>query len=135
MEKLYTSKTFLKMAVGGCVPLILPPGHKLQKPLKEFGIFYSLDTRAGAKGARGPAPPQSTCLTPPINKLLLLKTAAFVLNFKLWPPLISVWPHLSRLLWRRLCLAPIILFFFTKRQSQKGGPWHNAPLNTLLSLR
>ena len=25
-------------------------------------------------------------LASPINKLLLLKTAAFVLNFKLWPP-------------------------------------------------
>ena len=32
-------------------------------------------------------------------------------------------------------LAPSILFFFTKRQSQKRGPRHNAPLNTLLSLR
>ena len=28
--------------------------------------------------------------------------------------------------------APLILFFFTKRQSQKGEPWHNAPLNALL---
>ena len=35
-------------------------------------------------------------------------------------------------------LAPLILFFFTKRQSQKvggGGAWYNATLNTLLSLR
>ena len=24
-------------------------------------------------------------------------------------------------------LAPLILFFFTKRRSQKGGPWHNNP--------
>ena len=24
-------------------------------------------------------------------------------------------------------LAPLILFFFTERQSQKGGPWHNMP--------
>ena len=33
-------------------------------------------------------------------------------------------------------LAPLVLFFFTKSQSQKGGPWHNAPppLNTLLCV-
>ena len=32
-------------------------------------------------------------------------------------------------------LAPLTLFFFTKRRSQKGGPWLNAsPLNTLLDL-
>ena len=51
MEKLYrpTSKTFLKM-VGGriCIPLILPPGfapgHKLQKPSQQPGIFQSLGT-------------------------------------------------------------------------------------------
>ena len=24
-------------------------------------------------------------------------------------------------------LAPLVLFFFTKMQSQKGGPWYNAP--------
>ena len=31
-------------------------------------------------------------------------------------------------------LGTIILFFFTKRQSQKRGTWHNAPpLNTLLT--
>ena len=30
-------------------------------------------------------------------------------------------------------LAPLILFVFIKKQSQKGGPLHNAPtLNTLL---
>ena len=39
----------------------------------------------------GPAPrrclaAQSTCLDPPINKLSISKTAAFVLNFKFWPP-------------------------------------------------
>ena len=35
-------------------------------------------------------------------------------------------------------LAPLVLCFFTKRHSQKeggGGAWHNAPLNTFLSLR
>ena len=35
-------------------------------------------------------------------------------------------------------LAPLILFFFTKTQTQKGGggAWPNVPpLNTLLSLR
>ena len=48
MEKLYTSKIFLKMAGGGCILLILSPrsapGHKLQKPPKESGIFLSLGT-------------------------------------------------------------------------------------------
>ena len=44
MEKLYTSKTFLKWLVGECMPLILAPGHKLQKPSKESGIFQSLGT-------------------------------------------------------------------------------------------
>ena len=40
MEKLYTSKTFLKMAGGrGSAS-----DHKLQKPSKESGIFYSLGT-------------------------------------------------------------------------------------------
>ena len=30
-------------------------------------------------------------------------------------------------------LAPLVLFFFTKRPSQNGGLWHNAPpLNTIL---
>ena len=23
--------------------------------------------------------------------------------------------------------APLALFFFTRRQGQKGGPWHNVP--------
>ena len=44
MEKLYTSKTFLKMAGERMHTLILPPGHKLQKPLKESGIYQSLGT-------------------------------------------------------------------------------------------
>ena len=63
MEKLYTSKTCLKMAVGGWISLILPPGsasgRKLRKLSKESGLFHNL--------------------------------------------------------------APLILFFFTERQSQRGG--------------
>ena len=35
---------------------------------------------------RGGLAPPIDMLSPPINKLSLLKTAAFVLNFKLWPP-------------------------------------------------
>ena len=31
-------------------------------------------------------------------------------------------------------LAPSVLFLFTKRQSQKRRPCHNAPLNTLLPI-
>ena len=43
MEKLYASKTFLKMVGGRIhVPLILPPesapGHKLQKPSRVWYI-------------------------------------------------------------------------------------------------
>ena len=47
MEKLHTSKTFLKMA-GGRMHTPYPPppgsapGHKLQKSSKETGIFQSL---------------------------------------------------------------------------------------------
>ena len=48
--------------------------------------------RAGAKrGPGGPSPPM-VMLYPPIKRLSFLKTAAFVLNFKFWPPLINTWP-------------------------------------------
>ena len=47
MEKLYTSKALLKMANGWMhsphpIPLYPPLSHKLQKLLKESGIFQSL---------------------------------------------------------------------------------------------
>ena len=49
MEKLYTSKTFLKMTGGRMytphpTPFGSAPGHKLQKPSKESGMFQSLGT-------------------------------------------------------------------------------------------
>ena len=49
MIKLYTSKTFLKMAGGRMhtphpTPRGSAPGHKLQKPSKESGMFQSLGT-------------------------------------------------------------------------------------------
>ena len=48
MEKLYTSKTFLKMANGWMHTLRLPPGsapgHKLQKPSKSLTYFSHLLT-------------------------------------------------------------------------------------------
>ena len=44
MEKLHTSKTFSKRLGGECMPLILVPGHKLQKPSKESDLFQSLGT-------------------------------------------------------------------------------------------
>ena len=48
MEKLYASKTILKMAGGRMhTPHPTPgsiPGHKLRKPSKESGIFQSLGT-------------------------------------------------------------------------------------------
>ena len=48
-------------------------------------------TSSTVKRKSGPAPrggqaPPIHMLGPPINKLTLLKTAAFALNFKLWPP-------------------------------------------------
>ena len=46
--------------------------------------------------------PQLTCLAPPINKLTFLKTAAFVLNFKLWHHPDNCLAPLSRLPWCRL---------------------------------
>ena len=57
--------------------------------LKQLFFFSSSSTRAGAKGGLAP---QSTRLASPINKLTLLKTVAFVLNFKFWTPLINAWP-------------------------------------------
>ena len=49
MEKLYTSKTFSKMAGGRMhtthpTPPESAPGHTLQKPSKESGTFQSLGT-------------------------------------------------------------------------------------------
>ena len=40
------------------------------------------------KGGRqgSPCPPNRQAWPPLINKLTLLKTAAFVFNFELWPP-------------------------------------------------
>ena len=68
MEKLYTSKTFLKMDGERMHTLILflgsVPGHKLHQKI------------------------------------------------------LAYFSH----------LAPLVLFFFTKRPSQKGGPWHNGPV-------
>ena len=48
MEKLHRTKIFQKMAGGRMLtphftPWV-PPGHKLQKPSKKFGIFQSLGT-------------------------------------------------------------------------------------------
>ena len=51
-EKVYTSKTFLKMALGKMhTPHPIPPpgslpGHKLQKPSRESDIFQSFGTIA-----------------------------------------------------------------------------------------
>ena len=67
MEKLYTSKTFSKWLVGECMPLILAPGHKLQKQSKESGLFQSLGTinfffllKGGVKRGGGKAQCPST---------------------------------------------------------------------------
>ena len=60
------------------------------------------------RGGQGAFPSPIDMLGPPINKLSLLKTAAFVLNSNFGPPdkLLAL---LSRLLWRRLCR---VVFFF-----------------------
>ena len=74
MEKLYTSKTFLKMAGGRMhTPHPNPPhpplanGHKLQKPSKESGMFQPLSTisfffllkgRVKRGGGHGKMPPK-----------------------------------------------------------------------------
>ena len=68
MEKLYTSKTLLKMASGRMYapgPHLTPPGHEVQKSSKESGIFQILHTisffftkRQSQKvGGRGTMPP------------------------------------------------------------------------------
>ena len=76
MKKLYTSKTFSKTTGGRRHTLILPlptsaPGHKLQKPSKESGIFQSHGTinfvnflledkvkrRGPGRGENGTTPP------------------------------------------------------------------------------
>ena len=63
MEKLYRSKTFLKVA-GGRIHTPHPtlesaPGHKLHKTLKESGIFQSL-SRKGGGGCMAQCPPSQT---------------------------------------------------------------------------
>ena len=68
--------------------------HKRAGPLSLCSMSYYTAEQGGSQWGRGGA--QSICLTPPINKLFLLKTAAFVLNFKLCPPpLINAWPPKS----------------------------------------
>ena len=54
-----------------------PPIHPGQKQ----GSWQS--RRQGGLGGSGPP---IDMLGPPIKKLILLKTAVFVLNFNLWPP-------------------------------------------------
>ena len=52
-----------------------------------------IEVRVGAKeGGAGEAYPPIDMLGPPIDKLFLLNTAAFVRNFKLCPPLTNAWP-------------------------------------------
>ena len=72
MEKLYTSKTLLKMA-------------------------------GGRMHTAGPHP---TLLNPPL-----------AMSCRSHQKSLAYFGHLE----------PLALFFFTKRQSQKGGAWHNAP--------
>ena len=52
----------------------------------------SFEAGPAPRGPGGAWPHQFTGLTPPINKLTFLKTAAFELHFKLWPLLRNAWP-------------------------------------------
>ena len=56
------------------------------------------------------------------------------LGSQLMPLAMSYRNHRKSLAYFRY-FAPSVLFFFTKKQSQKGGAWHNAPLNRLLHRR
>ena len=62
----------------------------------------------------------------PINQLTLLKTVVFVLNFKLWPPLINAWPPKSTAL-------PPALFKF-KNVSVRRAVFSHAPLSSLFKI-
>ena len=71
-----------------------------------------LRNRVGAKGGSGH----------PFNKLTLLKTATFVLNFKLWPPPPDKrLAPLSRLLCRRLCKAKERVLKVSNASQRKSG--------------
>ena len=43
------------------------------------------------------------------------------------PPLAISYRNHQKILAYFTHLAPLVLFFFSKRQNQKGGAWHNAP--------
>ena len=55
-------------------------------------IFSRITHSAAQRRRQGGRGSPIDMLGPPINKVALLKTAAFVLYFKLWPPLINAWP-------------------------------------------
>ena len=61
--------------------------------IKSDAVFPTARHYSGP-APRGARPPNRHAWLP-INKLALLKTAASVLNFKLWPPLITAWPPKS----------------------------------------
>ena len=87
MEKLYISKTFLKMACGRMhiaysspCPLVSAPGHKLQKPLKELAyfshlapllLFFLLKGRVKTRREHGPMSPLNTLLASAYLELFL----------------------------------------------------------------
>ena len=54
--------------------------------------------------------------------------AAYLSSYPLDPPLVISYRNHQKNLAYFSHLAPLVLFFFTKRQSQRGGgAWHNAP--------
>ena len=86
----FTGTMLHRRSQGGgaprCIDVAMPP-----PPQSILDNNKDLAGRAGAKGARGSGLPIDM-LGPPIKKLTLLKTAVFVLNFKVWPPLMNAWP-------------------------------------------
>ena len=106
MEKLCTSKTFLKMAGGSRAVDLGGPSVYQGEP--KFEIKHWPLAPLGAGPGWEDAYPSS------------------------YPLAISYRSHQKSLAYFSH-LVPLILFFFTKRQSQKeGGAWQNVPLNYAL---
>ena len=75
----------------GLWPAMWPMGSAMWPRWMAFFIeANNCRTRAGAKGDQGGLPPLIDMLGPPINELTLLKRMVFVLNFKLWPPWLTL---------------------------------------------
>ena len=100
-------------------------------------LSFSYDQGQRQGGARGTCPPNRLAW-PPINKSFLLKTAAFVLIFKLWPPLINACPPKSTALAPALAAIKKIfkyhmLIFWWNHQLRSSQHFKNYRLTRYLS--